>query len=113
MTKDRREEPRFTFVALAEIAFQQRRTVLKGHTSDLSKSGCCVEVLNPPPAGTVVRIEIGHQGRTFGANGVVIHLSGQTGIGVRFIALDSGCAAMLDQWLQEAALKLHGASRLR
>jgi hypothetical protein len=74
------------------------------HTSNLGSNGCFLDTSNPLPKGTIISIQITHQGQVFAARGVVAHSHPNTGMGLKFIALESGCAAILETWLDEAAL---------
>ena len=103
MESERRRWPRYPFIAEAEVRESQSGTLLKARTSDLGPNGCYVDTINPLPEGTVISIRINHRGKIFVAGGVVAHFQRNMGMGVTFIALESGCAALLETWLHELA----------
>jgi hypothetical protein len=103
MESERRRSPRYPFRAAAEVTDSESGTLLKACTSDLSSDGCYLETINPLPQGTVINIQIDSDDQVFAAKGVVIHLQANTGMGVTFIALETGCADLLKAWLRNAA----------
>jgi hypothetical protein len=103
MESERRRSPRYPFFAAAELTESTSGARLKASTSDLGSNGCYLEATHPLPQGTVISIQISYQGQVFAAGGVVAHSHPNIGMGVKFIALESGCAAILETWLQEAA----------
>jgi hypothetical protein len=104
MESERRGPSRYPFYASAELTDSTSAAPTKVHTSNLGSNGCFLDTSNPLPAGTIVGIEITYQGQVFAARGVVAHSHAQTGMGLKFIALESGCASILETWLDEAAL---------
>jgi hypothetical protein len=100
----RRESPRYPFFAPAELTESSTGTQMTVRTTDLGWNGCFLRTINPLPSGAIVNIQIAHQGKVFAAGGVVAHSHPNMGMGVQFIALESGCAALLDGWLHEVAL---------
>jgi hypothetical protein len=103
MESERRKWPRYPFIAAAEIRESQSGSLLRARTSDISANGCYIDTINPLPQGSVVSIQINHEGESFSAKGVVAHLQPNMGMGITFIALESGCAAVLEAWLHVAA----------
>jgi hypothetical protein len=104
MDSERRRLPRYPFFASAELTELTSGIRIKGSTSDLGFNGCFLDTINPLPVGTVVNIQITYQDHVFEAGGAVAHSQPGTGMGVNFIALESGCASLLESWLHEAAL---------
>ncbi|MGB7284282.1 MAG: PilZ domain-containing protein [Candidatus Acidiferrum sp.] len=104
MATERRASPRYPFFAVAELTESGTGARMNARTSDLGPNGCFLGTLNPLPPGTIISIQITHQGKVFSAGGVVAHSHPNTGMGVKFIALESGCGALLENWIQEAAL---------
>jgi hypothetical protein len=104
MLSERRRSPRYPFFATAELTESASGARLEASTSDLGSNGCYLDTINPPPQGTVISIQITYQGQVFAAGGVVAHSHPKMGMGVEFIALESGCSVLLDTWLHEAAL---------
>jgi hypothetical protein len=101
MESERRQTPRYPFFAAAELTESTSGARLKAYTSDLGPNGCYLGTINPLPQGTVISIQITYQGQVFAAGGVVAHAQANMGMGVKFIALESGCSALLESWLRQ------------
>src|SRR5216683_8220596 len=67
MDSERRHAPRYPFIAEAVVTEISSDTKLIAKTGDLSIGGCFLDMLNPTPQGTQVRLRISHQGATFTA----------------------------------------------
>jgi hypothetical protein len=104
MASEQRGSTRYPFFASAELTESTSTAPTTAHTSNLGSNGCFLDTSNPLPAGTIVSIQITYQGQVFAARGVVAHSHPNTGMGLKFIALESGCASILETWLDEAAL---------
>ncbi len=100
---ERRGAPRYPFFASAELTGLTSGARNKASTSDLGSNGCFLDTISPLPTGTVIDIQITYQGQVFAAGGAVAHSHPNLGMGVKFIALESGCASLLESWLHEAA----------
>jgi hypothetical protein len=104
MESELRTSPRYPFYASAELTESASAAPTTAQTSNLGSNGCFLDTSNPLPAGTIVSIQITYQGQVFSARSVVAHSHPKTGMGLKFIALESGCATILETWLDEAAL---------
>lgn len=104
MGNERRGSPRYPFFASAELTESASGVRMQVRTSDLGSNGCFIDTINPLPPGTIINIQITYQEKVFTAGGVVAHSHPNMGMGVQFIALESGCAVLLETWLHEAAL---------
>jgi PilZ domain len=104
MESEHRGSTRYPFHAPAELTESTSAAPTRGYTSNLGFNGCFLDTSNPLPAGTIVSIQITYHGQVFAAGGVVAHSQPNTGMGLQFIALESGCASLLETWLNEAAL---------
>jgi hypothetical protein len=102
MESARRQTSRYPFFAAADLTESTSGVRLTAYTSDLSSNGCYLDTIHPLPQGTVIGIQITYQGQVFAAGGVAAHVHPNTGMGVKFIALESGCSALLDSWLRQA-----------
>jgi PilZ domain len=58
MSSENRRSPRFAFYASAEITELQTETRLTARTSELSRHGCYMDMVNPLPIGTTVKIQV-------------------------------------------------------
>jgi hypothetical protein len=103
METERRASARYPFFAPAELTEATSGARIKARTSDLGANGCYLDTTVPLPPGTVISIQIIYQGQVFAAGGVVAHSHPDMGMGVKFIALESGCSLLLGTWLHEAA----------
>ena len=74
-------------------------TKLAAKTSDLSVGGCFLDMLNPTPQGTEVRVRISHEGATFTALGRVVFILPNMGMGVTFTSIERDQQAILQKWL--------------
>jgi hypothetical protein len=72
MDSERRRAPRYPFIADAEVIETASDTKLGAKTSDLSIGGCFLDMLNPSPVGTDIRVRISHANTTFTASGRVV-----------------------------------------
>src|SRR5580692_4207553 len=52
-----RRSPRFPFIASAQVVETRTEARLQARTSDLSREGCYLDMLNPLPIGTRQRIQ--------------------------------------------------------
>jgi hypothetical protein len=103
MESERRRAARFPFLAMAELTASTSGARLEVSTCNLGSNGCYLDSTHPLPQGTIISIQITYQGQVFAAGGVVTHSRSDMGMGVKFIALESGCASVLETWLNEAA----------
>jgi hypothetical protein len=101
-SSDRRTAPRFSLVLTAEITELPSGTRLRGRTSDVSQKGCYVDMLNPIPAGSAVRIKLTHENEVFEAGGKVVYSSAGLGMGISFdTPLPAVQSGILNRWLGE------------
>jgi hypothetical protein len=100
MDSERRRSPRYRFVADAEIVEVVSEARLKARTSDLSIGGCFLDMLNPSPKGTEIRVTISQAGMTFVAIGRVAFVVPNMGMGVAFTNVDGNQVAVLPKWLE-------------
>ena len=101
MDSERRRAPRYPIIADAEITEIVSDTKLSARTSDLSAGGCFLDMLNPSPEGTQIRVRISHANTTFSALGRVVFLFPNMGMGVMFTSVPASQQAVLEKWLEE------------
>ena len=101
MDSERRRAPRYPIIADAEITEIVSDTKLSARTSDLSVGGCFLDMLNPSPDGTEIRVRISHANTTFIALGRVVFLFPNMGMGVMFTSVEANQQAVLQKWLEE------------
>jgi PilZ domain len=101
--QDKRTDPRVPLIAVAEVTEVATGTCLAARTSDLSRTGCYIDTLNPTPSKTVVRVRLTHGGEVLELPARVVYVSPGLGMGVRFDDdLPPAQLAVLDRWLVEA-----------
>jgi PilZ domain len=99
---ERRRSPRFPFYAAAQITELQTQTAITARTSELSRYGCYMDMLNPLPLGTPIKIQITYQEQTIDAKGHVIYSQPNMGMGVSFDELQAGQEVILERWVEDA-----------
>jgi hypothetical protein len=99
MDSERRRAPRYPFIADAEVTEIATDTKLNAKTSDLSIGGCFLDMLNPSPEGTEIRVKISHASTTFTARGRVVFVFPNMGMGVVFTSVEANQLAALQEWL--------------
>jgi len=99
MDSERRRAPRYPFIADAAVIEIWSDTKLVAKTSDLSIGGCFLDMLNPTPQGTEVRVRISHEDTTFTALGRVVFVLPNMGMGVTFTSVEQDQQAILQKWI--------------
>ena len=99
MDSERRRAPRYPFIADAAVIEISSDTKLAAKTGDLSVGGCFLDMLNPTPQATQVRVRISHEGATFTALGKVAFILPNMGMGVTFTSIEQDQQAILQKWL--------------
>jgi hypothetical protein len=105
MDSDLRRSPRYPFYASAEITELQTKTGLTARTSELSRHGCYMDMMNPFPLATKVRICITHQDENFEATGTVVYAQPNIGMGVSFEIAQPKDDATIEKWLEALKAK--------
>jgi PilZ domain-containing protein len=96
---ERRENPRYTFIATAEIIEPSTDTHISGRVSEISRKGCYIDVLNTLPKGTPIRVRITTDGGVFQSAGHIIYVQERMGIGVAFEDTAADQDKLLEGWL--------------
>jgi hypothetical protein len=79
-------------------------TKFTARTSDISRTGCYIDMLHPLPRGTQVHVRLQSQREVFESPATVMYVSPRLGIGVAFAEnLAAHQQAILDRWLAGAA----------
>jgi hypothetical protein len=102
METDLRRSPRVPFVAAAKVIEVNSEVRLAAQTADLSEHGCYMDIINPLPLGTPVKIQIEHGTRTFGATAGVVYSVPFLGMGLVFSNIEAEQKATLDKWLSDS-----------
>jgi hypothetical protein len=101
MESERRRAPRYPFIAEAQVTEISSDTKLIAKTSDLSIGGCFLDMLNPSPEGTDVRVRISHKSKTFTTLGSVVFVLPNMGMGVVFRSVEDYQLTILQEWISE------------
>ena len=99
--REKRAVPRFTLIASVDVMETTTQTHMSGRVSEISLKGCYVDVLNPLPVGTPVRLLISRDQGTFTTNARIIYAQDGMGMGVVFEAPVADLLKVLDSWLGE------------
>ncbi|PYU08642.1 MAG: hypothetical protein DMG34_01360 [Acidobacteria bacterium] len=100
---DKRNDVRVPLIAVAEVTEVASGTRLTARTSDLSRTGCYIDTLNPTPAKTVVLIHLKHAGEELQLHARIVYASPGLGMGARFDEnLSPAQLAVLDRWVAGA-----------
>lgn len=98
--QDKRSDQRIAFIAAVEVTEIATGTRLSARTSDLSRSGCYIDTLNPTPSKTMVRLRLSHNGEELEIPGRIVYVSPGLGMGVRFAdELTAQQTQTLARWL--------------
>ena len=100
---DRRVAPRYPLVLLAEVTDLLSAVKFTARTSDLSRTGCYIDMLSPLPRGSQVHVLLKNEGEVFASAATVMYVSPGLGIGVAFAEMPAEQQSLLDRWLAVAA----------
>ena len=97
---DRRAHPRFKTVNSVEVHPEGQGAPIRARTADLSIGGCFIEMPNPLPKGTQIKISIWVKDTKLWANGRVVTSTPGFGIGVQFIEISEQDKNQLQEFLE-------------
>jgi hypothetical protein len=97
-----RREPRFPFIASAELLEENSGSRMSTRISDLSFGGCYVDTVNPLPDGTSVQLKIFTATLSFEAPATVVYSHTHLGMGMKFGEVQPRFEEVLRLWLPEA-----------
>lgn len=100
---ERRQAPRYPLILTAEVVHLPSKARFVAQTSDLSRSGCYIDTLNPLPPGSKIHVRLQHEQESFESDGRVIYISPGLGMGIAFTSASPGQTAVLERWLSAAA----------
>jgi PilZ domain len=99
MDSERRAAPRHTFIAHAELCDEGRSTRLKTRVSDLSLTGCYLDMLHPLPVGTNIALTILDAAGSFDIKGKIVYAVPTLGVGVSFVDVTPELSARIERSL--------------
>jgi hypothetical protein len=97
---DRRHEDRHTFSATAEVVEMGSGARLATRAADLSQRGCYLDMLNPFPIGTNIRVRILWRGVEVTCTAVVRDSQPRMGMGVVFTDLGDAQKSLIESWIE-------------
>jgi Ribonuclease G/E len=101
---DRRQAPRYALILVTEVTEMASGAVLTARSSDVSRSGCYIDTLNPSPMGTDVKVKLRNGDEIFETPARVVYVCPGLGMGVHWgTTAPDKQLALLDRWLQQAA----------
>jgi hypothetical protein len=101
---DRRDSPRYALTLVAIVTELATSNVMNARSSDVSRSGCYIDTLQPLPTGASVRILLRSGDEIFETPGRVVYMCPGLGMGVNWgLSLPEKTQAILDRWLAKAA----------
>jgi hypothetical protein len=104
MEREKRRTPRYFFFAAAELLEEKSDVRVASRVSELSLHGCYLDMMNPFPVDTVIRLKIWtDESMVFQSKGRIIYAQPNMGAGVGFVDVDAKDLAVLQGWLQELA----------
>jgi hypothetical protein len=104
VTADRRDTPRYALILAAEVVEISTGATLTARSSDVSRSGCYIDTLNPVPVGSQVQVQLRRATEVFEAAARVVYVCPGLGMGLNWgSSVMPDKLALLDRWLIDAA----------
>ena len=106
-----RREPRYPFIASAELLEENSGSRMSTRISDLSLGGCYVDTINPLPDGTLVHLKIYTETHSFETQATVVYSHVHLGMGMKFREVHPKSEEVLRLWLPDEtqqAKEAHG-----
>ena len=103
---ERRRHSRYPFTATVETVEPKSQTRIQGRTSDLSRGGCYVDTISSFPAGSIVKMRLTKEMRSFEAQAEVVYSLAGMGMGVKFTDADPEQFWTLEKWVAELSGEL-------
>jgi hypothetical protein len=104
---EKRRHPRFPFSTGGEAFDPQANVRMTGRLSDISRSGCYMDTINPFATNATIILTVTREGRTFRTKAKVAYSLNGMGMGMMFTAMEPDQARVLDAWLAELRGLLH------
>jgi hypothetical protein len=96
---ERRKAPRYSFVATTEITDTANGSVFSGRVTEISRSGCYVDIMNTLPVGTLLNVRISCDQGAFVTRARILYVQERIGMGVAFLDPPAAQLEILDFWL--------------
>ena len=99
-TDERRNATRYAIVLAADVLELPDGAKLSARTSDISRTGCYLDSLNPLAKGSQIHISIKQHEEMFEVLARVMYVSPGLGMGVAFEDIAPEQQARLQRWLE-------------
>ena len=103
MARERRRTPRYMFIASAELFDESSNVRVATRVSELSLHGCYLDMMNPFPTGTIVRLKIVAAEMTLETRAKVVYSTQNVGAGVAFLDVEPKNQYIIERWMELAA----------
>jgi hypothetical protein len=104
MPLEKRRTPRYMFFASAELIEEKSDVRVVSRVSELSLHGCYLDMMNPFPTDTPIRLKIWtEENIVFHCRGKIIYSQPNMGAGVAFVDVEPDEQTVLQGWLNELA----------
>lgn len=100
--EQRRRNPRYAFIANAELFESATKMRIATRVSELSVQGCYLDMLNPFPEDTIALVKISVGKTVFESKVRVVYAHSNLGVGLVFLDLDPKNVEVLKSWIDEA-----------
>ncbi|HEY2460893.1 MAG TPA: PilZ domain-containing protein [Candidatus Acidoferrum sp.] len=101
LMSNRRKAPRYPLILVAEVTILPDGPKLTARTSDLSRTGCYIDILKPPSKGSLVFLRLLKAGEIFEITATAVYVSPGLGMGIEFPeSIPPHQLEILDRWLE-------------
>jgi hypothetical protein len=100
--EQRRRNPRYAFIASAELFEPATKMRIASRVTELSVHGCYLDMLNPFPEDTMALVKISAGDRVFETKVRVVYAHSNLGVGLVFLEPDPKNVEVLKSWIDEA-----------
>jgi hypothetical protein len=108
---ERRRTPRYPFIATAEVVDQSTQASISTRVTELSLNGFYLDMPNPLPKDTKIKIKIYSESKFFESTGIIVYSQANLGVGVTFRETRPQFLTVLKQWLLAAAVAKYGTKK--
>jgi hypothetical protein len=99
--EERRASERFPFSAVTEIVDIAASRRITARVSDISLTGCYLDVINVFAPGAKIQINIRHDSLQFETTGTVVYSLPGMGMGITFTPVPPEMASVLKRWIAQ------------
>jgi hypothetical protein len=96
---ERRNNDRCSFIAHAELVDLDSNSRLSARTVDIDRGGCYIDTLNPLRVGTVVKLHLNKDDRSFNIRAEVVYAQHGNGMGLAFAPPEEEQSRTLEEWI--------------